>query len=107
MEAINWALFFGMLPFCAYGFLIHLVTKIVLAKKVKGFTLVEFIKRQALGWVLAWLLITLAAYISVRGYNIFTKPAPPDILGLFIGLGCGSLGKNISKSINLFNPLKK
>lgn len=107
MEAINWALFVGMLPFCGYGFFIHLITKLVPATKCKNFSLVEFIRRQALGWFLAWLLIMLAAYLTTRGYSIFTKPAPLDVLGLFIGLGCGSLGKNLSKSINLFNPLKK
>lgn len=95
MDAINWPGFFLMLPYCLFGFLCHLLGKLIVAQKRPDFSMKIFINKQWLGWVYAWLLICIAAYFVVRHITINDQPL--DIAALSIGLGGGSAGKLIVK----------
>jgi len=97
METINWNEYWYTLVFCAFGFLTHLISKLIMARKKNGYSFIIFLQRQWLGWILAWLFCMIGVYFAVKNVSILTEVKDLDILGLLIGYSGGSLGKNAIK----------
>ena len=107
MITINWIEFLWMLPFCAFGFTIHLLTKLAAAMQVKDYSFKVFLKKQWLGWILAWLLCVLGCYLAVQGVKVIENAVGLDVIALLIGYSGGSAGKNAAKILLGFKTLMK
>lgn len=97
MTTINWNEFGFTLWFCLYGFIIHLLLKLIMATKKTNFSFKIFIKRQWLGWIAAWLFCMLGVYLAVKKILVVPGVSDLDVLGILIGYTGGSLGKNATK----------
>ena len=99
MNPINWDYYWYTLAFCLFGFIIHLMTKLVTAMRTKDFNFKTFLKKQYAGWILAWLFCMVGSYFAVKGIKIVEGVTDLDILGILIGFTGGSLGKNVIKML--------
>lgn len=97
MEAIDWLGFLWMMPFCFFGFAFHFVIKYGQARKKENFSNKKFVKKQWLGWVIAWGWCLIGSYLIIRK-AIFLEGSY-DIIALFIGLSGGYIGKKLSRTI--------
>ena len=97
MTPINWNEFSYTLWFCLFGFIVHLLTKLIMATKKTDYSFKSFLQRQWLGWILAWLFCMVGVYFAVKKIPVISEIKDLDIVGLLIGYTGGSLGKNVIK----------